>query len=314
MVRELCKSSMATKPQPPKDASLLFGAQSEQAVFDSGADCGCAPRLTLKNVNRVSWFTDRPYRETGSWKPSRLVRQWDSLYEGGEPNAIAGFSVGNVGQMVAFEMHKPRWNKRTESLSFKLRPLDSIQRDAITGLNKVDLADISIFIDDSSGSQPPWYPNGSNMNFTGVNFSGMNLSNANMENTNLNGVNFTNTNLTGTSLFQASGSNIVGQYANFTNADLWTAVFESSDFTGAIFTSADAPDSSFQNSNLTSANFYGADLSQTNFQGANLTGANLNTANIGGAQFYGAIWGNTICPNGTTNSGTSPCSGALPYG
>ena len=307
-------TSMASKSQPPSGASLLFGAQSEQAVFDAGADCGCTPRLTLKNVDRVSWFTDRPYRETGSWMPSRLVRQWNSLYEGGAPNAIAGFNVGKSGQMVAFEMYKPRWNRKTQNLSFKLMPLDSRQRDAITGLNKVDLGDISIFIDDSSSSQPPWYPNGSNMNFTGVDFSGMNLSNANMENTNLNGVNFTNTNLTGSSLFQASGSNIVGQNANFTSADLWTAVFQNSDFTNAIFKSADAPNSSFQNSNLTSANFYGADLAQTNFQGANLTGANFNTAKIGGAQFYGATWGNTICPDGTTNRGTSPCSGALPYG
>ena len=305
---------MASKPQPPSGASLLFGAQSEQAVFDVETGRGRMPQLTLKNVDRISWFTDRPYRETGSWKPSRLVRQWDSLYEGDAPNAIAGFNVGNSDQMVAFEMYKPRWNKKTENLTFKLMPLDSRQRDVITGLNKVALADISIFIDDSSGSQPPWYPNGSNMNFTGVDFSGMNLSNANMENTNLNGVNFTNTNLTGSSLFQASGSNITGQKANFTNADLWTAILENSDFTSAIFTSADAPSSSFQNSNLTSANFYGADLSQANFQGANLTGANFNNANIGGAQFYGAIWGNTICPNGTTNSGASPCTGALPYG
>lgn len=305
---------MAHQSNPPKGASLLFGTQSNTAIFDSGEDCGCTPSLTLRGVEKISWFTDRPERSTGRWSPRKLVRQWDSLYGGNEPNAIASFQSIEGKQMVAFEMFKPRWNKKTGNLTFELVPLGNKEKDKITGLDAVRLGDISLFVDGSSSTQPPWYPNGSNLNFTGVNFSGMNLSNANMENTNLNGVNFTNTNLTGASLFQASGSNIVGQYANFTNADLWTAVFESSDFTGAIFTSADAPDSSFQNSNLTSANFYGADLSQTNFQGANLTGANLNTANIGGAQFYGAIWGNTICPNGTTNSGTSPCSGALPYG
>lgn len=304
---------MAPQSNPPKGASLLFGTQSNAAIFDSGDDCGCTPSLTLRGVKKISWFTDRPERSTGRWSPRKLVRQWDSLYGENEPNAIASFQSIEGKQMVAFEMFQPRWNKKTGNLTFELVPLGTKEKDKITGLDAVRLENISLFVDGSS-STPPWYPNGSNMNFTGVNFSGMNLSNANMENTNLNGVNFTNTNLNGASLFQASGSNIVGQYANFTNADLWTAVFESSDFTGAIFTSADAPDSSFQNSNLTSANFYGADLSQTNFQGANLTGANLNTANIGGAQFYGAIWGNTICPNGTTNSGTSPCSGALPYG
>ena len=35
---------------------------------------------------------------------------------------------------------------------------------------------------------------------------------------------------------------------------------------------------------------------------------NLSNANLTGANLTDAIWGNTICPDGTMNSGTSPCT------
>lgn len=305
---------MSINTNPPIGASLLFGALSNSAVFSSGSDSDSNPRLKLKGVSHISWFTNRPDRVTGQWSPRKLVQQWDSLYGMTEPNAIASFRTDDGRRIVAFEMFEPRWNKRNRVLAFGLSPLDSIQNDVITGLNSIQIRDLSLFIDDSNNNQPSWYPNGSNLNLTGDNFSGMNLSNANMDNTNLNDVIFTNTNLSGADLFQASGSNISGQNANFSNAILWTAILESSDFTSANFASADAAESSFENSDLTSADFSGADLSQANLQGANLSGANLNGANIGGAQFFNATWGNTICPNGIMNNGSSPCANALPYG
>ena len=300
--------------QTPYGASLLFGAQSAKAVFDADSDSGGNPKLTLEDVKRVAWFTDRPYRETGSWKPQRLVREWKTLFGSTEPNAIAGFSVGDIRSMVAFEMFKPRWNNKSNDLSFRLEPLDGRQKDAITGLDKIQLSDISLFIDDTVSNQPPWYPNGQNMNFTGVDFSGMDLSSASMENSILTNTNLQNTNLYEANLFATYGTGIAGSNASFENAVLWTANLSNSDFSGSNFMNANAQGVGFNSSNLSSTNFQKAILRQANFINANLTGANFTGASISGAQFYGATWGNTTCTDGTVNSGTSPCPGATPYG
>ena len=306
---------MASKPQSPMNASLLFGAQSAQAVFDASSGTANIPKLTLKDVDRVEWFTNRPYRETGSWKPQRLVRQWNTLFGGGEPNAIAGFSFGELRSMVAFEMFKPRWNNKSKALSFRLQPLDARQKDAITGLDQIQLSDISLFIDDTaSNNQPPWYPNGQNMNFTGVDFSGMDLSSASMENSVLTNASLQNTNLSNANLFGVYGTGISGANANFEDAVIWIANLSNGDFSGANFTNVNGQGVGFQGSNLTSANFQDADLQQGNFINTNLTGANFTGAYIPGAQFYGATWGNTTCTDGSLNSGTNPCPGATPYG
>ena len=56
-----------------------------------------------------------------------------------------------------------------------------------------------------------------------------------------------------------------------------------------------------------------ADLSNANLMDANLSNANLTGTVLAGTNLYDtnltdAIWGNTICPDGTMNSGTSPCT------
>ena len=60
------------------------------------------------------------------------------------------------------------------------------------------------------------------------------------------------------------------------------------------------------------ANFSGADFINTDFAGAMIMGANFTDANLTGAtNLYPSedmIWDNTTCPDGTLNSGTSPCT------
>ena len=70
---------------------------------------------------------------------------------------------------------------------------------------------------------------------------------------------------------------------------------------------------SLMNANLTDANLsYGnltdADLTSADLTGANLIGANLSNANLTGAELTDAMWGNTTCPDGTKNDGSSPCT------
>lgn len=301
---------MSANSKPPSGASLLFSAQSTKAVFTRSPGRSRRPTLILKDVARIAWLTDRPYRETGSWKPGRLAREWSDLYQASPPNAITDFSAGKQRGMTAFEMLRPKWNKHKKKLSFKLNPLDERQKDAITGLYEVKLSNVSLFIDGTTGTQPPWYPDGQNLNFTGVDFAGMNLSNASMQNSIISNTNLSNTNLSGANLFLSYGSGITGPFANFAGGVLISAVLEDSDLSSANLSNVNAQGVSFQGSNLSSASLQNSYLSQANFQYANLAGANLSGSNISGAQFYGATWDNTICPNGSLNSGSSACSGA----
>ena len=73
---------------------------------------------------------------------------------------------------------------------------------------------------------------------------------------------------------------------------------------------------------LRGADLQGADLSGARLAGANLTGASLVDAPLNNANLTGAksdstttwpfaddeFWGNTTCPDGTLNSGHSPCT------
>ena len=55
------------------------------------------------------------------------------------------------------------------------------------------------------------------------------------------------------------------------------------------------------------ANLSYADLTNVNLSGTDLTNATLSGANFGSGRFR-AFFGNTTCPNGDINSGTSPCT------
>ncbi len=128
---------MSSQSHPPSDAPLLFGAQSDKAVFEAHKKSSGKAQLTLNDVRKISWFTDRPNRDTGHWSPKRLVREWTRLYGTAEPNAIASFSSSEGKRMVAFEMFQPTWNRKTGDLSFSLTPLGKKQKDLITGLGKL---------------------------------------------------------------------------------------------------------------------------------------------------------------------------------
>ena len=59
--------------------------------------------MVLKGVDEIDWFTDRPDRFEGLWKPQKLIRQWDSLFENSDPNAQASFKVGEKREIITFE-------------------------------------------------------------------------------------------------------------------------------------------------------------------------------------------------------------------
>ena len=79
-------------------------------------------------------------------------------------------------------------------------------------------------------------------------------------------------------------------------------------FSGSNMYQAVITESKLYEANFSGANLYDADLSKANLTKANLTGANLTNANLTNANLDGATWSRTICPDGSKNDGTSPCT------
>ena len=286
--QSLCASSPVAKP--PAGSSLLFGALADSGRIKERKNGSY--RMVLKGVDEVNWFTDRPERFGGRWKPQKLVRTWESMFEYSDPNAQASSMIDDERKMMTFEMFKPKYNKRKQRLSFKIDTVISGRdSDAVTGLKSKALNEVTLFIDDASvdsngpdsglvkmvkalfGSTPAGGWDLSWADLTDVDLRTFNLTDANLTNANLTGANLTNAFLSGTNLTKANLSN-----ANLEGANMAFA-------------------------NLTNTNLTGANLTNSSFQNANLTGASLTGANL---NVY--TWDNTTCPDGTMNSGSSPCT------
>ena len=81
-------------------AQLLFRALADSGRIKQRKKGGY--RMVLDGVGEIDWFTDRPFRSEGMWKPQKLIRQWDSLFETSEPNAQASFKVGEKRELMTF--------------------------------------------------------------------------------------------------------------------------------------------------------------------------------------------------------------------
>ena len=120
--------------RPPAGSSLLFGAPADTGRIKKRKNGSY--RMVLKGVDEIDWFTDRPDRFAGEWSPKKLVRKWDSLFGGVEPNAEATFKVGSKRELVTFEMFKPNLNDSNQTLSFKVRGISKKNKDLLTGLRE----------------------------------------------------------------------------------------------------------------------------------------------------------------------------------
>ena len=91
--------------KPPAGSSLLFGALADSGRIKERKNGSY--RMVLKGVDEIDWFTDRPDRVEGTWKPQKLLRKWDNLFATSEPNAQATVEIGGQRELFAFEMFKP---------------------------------------------------------------------------------------------------------------------------------------------------------------------------------------------------------------
>ena len=269
--------------KPPAGSSLLFGALADSGRIKQRKNGKF--RMVLRGVEEIDWFTDRPDRVAGQWSPKKLVKKWDGLFGGFEPNAQATFEIGSKRKLVTFEMFKPKLRDSNQKLSFKVRGIGEKNKDLLTGLKDKKISDASLFIDDGTtqiSSTPKCFPNCQGANLVGVELE-----------SDLSGGNFTGANLV---------KAIAKQGANLTDADLSYANLSGSNLTGADMTGAE-----LLGTDLTMANLTDVTLTGTSFTYANLAYADLSDSKIDATVFIGNTWNNTTCPDGTNSDNNPKC-------
>jgi len=82
----------------------------------------------IKDVSdRVTWFTDIPDREAGSENVQELINGWEDFFpDGNNPNAALEFDDNNgKSDVVVFEMSKPVYSSKRDTLKFKAKINDN---------------------------------------------------------------------------------------------------------------------------------------------------------------------------------------------
>ena len=266
--------------KPPAGSTLLFGALADSGrikVRKNGSY-----RMVLKGVDEIDWFTDRPDRVEGTWKPQKLVRKWDKYFADSAPNAQAAIEIEDQRELFSFEMLKPAI--KSAKMSVEIKPLSDTSKAKIEAFLGAKISNISLFIDDATVSEAAakWQDE---------------LVIGLLQTLNSIGNGFE---------LRLQARDL--RKANLRNADLNFAHFEYANLSGADLTNAELRGASFYEATLAGANLSRCYLGEADFGYANLTGANLTGADLDLANLNGATWKNTTCPDGTINSGTSPCT------
>ena len=107
--------------------------------------------MVLKGIEEIDWFTDRPDRVEGLWKPQKLISQWESFFETSDPNAQASFKVGEERELITFEMFNPKYNNKKQRFSFNIDAgiINNRESDLFTGLKGKALDEVTLFIYDA---------------------------------------------------------------------------------------------------------------------------------------------------------------------
>ena len=315
--------------KPPVGSSLLFGALADSGRIRERENGSY--RMVLNGVDEIDWFTDRPFRSEGQWKPQKLIRQWDSFFETSEPNAQASFRIEDAREILTFEMFKPKYRNKKQRLSFKIDAeiINKRESDLVTGLKGKHFDEVSLFIDDAVQSDPTdCFPKCDRSDLEGQKMIGAHQLPPSFYMANLKNTNLSYAFMPGASMWLAQMSN-----ANLDNAQIYGADFTLANLQKAVLTNSTISFNNFDRANLADANLEKASLAFSNFANANLKNsslkeayaerANFTRADFTSADFTGAyfkdadftssvldnvIWSDTTCPDGTTNSGTSPCT------
>ncbi len=224
----------------PAGTSLLFGALADSGRIRQRKNGSY--KMVLKGVDEINWFTDKPNRVEGKWKPGKLLRKWNSYFANSEPNAQTTIEVDGEKEVVAFEMFKPKIKKG--KMVFNIKSISDSGEDLLTGLKGKELDDISLFVDEASAT-PSCNLTGADLSYAGLsnaNLTEASLANANLANAHLAKANLTGAYLKGANLTEAD---LIG--ANLTEADLNNANLTNATLDDAIWGNTTCPDGTNSN-------------------------------------------------------------------
>jgi hypothetical protein len=115
-------------PQSSQSKLYLFVQTATSGTFTPVNAAAGTFKLTLQNVSpKVLYFTDRPYRESGSTSVESYIEE---VFEDGleSPNAALVFeqNPGSEQITIALELTEPDYNATANTLSYLVMPLDDV--------------------------------------------------------------------------------------------------------------------------------------------------------------------------------------------
>ena len=113
--------------------------------------------LSLRDVDPVTKFADRPFRNASVMSPAALVSNWKAWFSTSAPNAVLTYSVGagKAPQSIVVTLSSPRYSAAGRTLSFSAsrtyRVLDPSQKGKgwVRPVTPRAFVLASLFIDDS---------------------------------------------------------------------------------------------------------------------------------------------------------------------
>jgi hypothetical protein len=105
------------------NSSLLFSTHSERGKFKKNRKKRFHT-IKLEGISdRITWFTDFPDRQAGSENIEDFIGSWsDGFPDGVNPNAALEFMDKNgESDVVVFEMFRPVYNRKRDTLKFRAK-------------------------------------------------------------------------------------------------------------------------------------------------------------------------------------------------
>ena len=142
----------------PEERELLFSLGGEQGTFEKIRKGVFEAEISEVNDNLI-WFTDRPYREAGGVNIQDLIDSWDDAFGKSRPNAAQVITQKNGEKdTLVYEMYKPFYDKKEDTVRFKFKLHDNQALDSLSGSMekfayysdnrfKKNYGDTSLFID-----------------------------------------------------------------------------------------------------------------------------------------------------------------------
>jgi microcystin-dependent protein len=147
----------------PEGKAVLFAVEAEQGTLTRTAGSKDRYVLTLGGLpTQGIWFTDRPARQSGSVALGSFFSAWKGLgFRSDPPNAVVSVTGGSKrADAVTVELGKPRFDKRTRTVRFGVRMLQSLSAGLAHLGPRLDKAlpktfgDAALFIDDAAPADP----------------------------------------------------------------------------------------------------------------------------------------------------------------